>query len=394
MTVITAAREPLKGPYQLAPVTYMGLGGRVKRVAGLDDSANLALEASKRGPSAEHVTRFAAGAIERIFLHPDKYRSWIRHVRRYGRAVPLTERPDIVIVSSPPASAAKAAANLAESWQVPLVWDQRDLWTQNPHYPYGPVRRLVDSRSEDALLRRCTAVVTVSDGFAQRLRERNQTLRVTVIRTGLCVEGTAGPRSPREDGPLRLGFFGNTYGGRRDLRVVLRAVRQLVDDGLIRPMDLVVDAYGSVDARVADEAARLGIGDIVCVRDLVPRSVVEDQLARTDVVLSPMWPLDVDMVPLKIVECLCLGKTILVTGAGEDSEVRRMCSVTPGMFACDNEAQVAETLLACMRRLEREGSLDFPDPQRALPYSAATMAAHFAALVKALVEAEPGTDDA
>ena len=390
VTVLTACCDAVAGEYRLVPVPYTRAGAHVKQMAGLEQSTNLAAAASKRSVPTERLVRFIARNFERLLQHPDKYKGWIVAVRRWlSTEQAHSLRPDVVLVSTPPASAAVAASELAKTWDVPMIWDQRDLWTDNSHYPYGALRRRWDRRSEQRLLEASSAIATVTQGLANRLRERGMPAPVHVIRTGIC-EPQRTPKGPREPGPLRLGFFGNTYGVRRDLRPVLRAIETVLNQDLFSADGISFEAWGSIDPAVSAEIDSLRLQSIATVNAMIPRALAEQKSMAADVILCPMWADDTDAVPLKVIESLAAGKTLLITGASPESELFQLVADVPGVYICQGDSDIVPALMQMRDRLGTLGTLDYSDPERRQPFSAMTMAARFAELACMVIAGRDG----
>ena len=87
-----------------------------------------------------------------------------------AREILRKENIAAVISSSPPVTSHLIGGELKAEHEIPWIADIRDLWSQNHNYRYSPLRRALDRRLELKTLSKADALVTVSEPWAEKLR--------------------------------------------------------------------------------------------------------------------------------------------------------------------------------------------------------------------------------
>lgn len=363
--------------FTVIAVPYTSATHAAKSAAGLGADANLAAEARKRGHLAEKAVRLAAKATDILLRHPDKYRGWIGAVKRSLADNPAAlEHTDLVIASTPPPSALFVGRLVADHCGAPLIYDFRDLWTDNPSYSLGPLRKAFDRIPERRLVERADALTTVTKHLQGSLQARFSP-PAHAIYTGVD-PGPWRPPAPRvPDEVLRLGHFGVWYAGRRTIRPLAESIRRLADAGMIDEARVRIEMFGLTDDSVARDAAGSGLSGQLVEHGWVDPAQMPDALTGVDVALLLAWPEDVWSVPLKTHHYLAAGKSVLVLGASPDSELARLLEGTEGVTFAYTADQIDTALTDYWRRWSADESLDIDGVDR-MPVTAQSMAARFA----------------
>lgn len=172
-------------------------------------------------------------------------------------------RPDVVHAHDFPALVPGAA--IAATAGAPLVYDSHELWSaMQRHGRPSPAERRSSRQEEGRLARRADAVVTVSDGAAERLADWHQLDRVHVVRNTFPARSDiSAPLQPR----------GAVYSGRvskgRDLETVFAGFSGLggLELHVIGPRDgsvripTAARLHEEADLAVVDAlVAEMGIG--------------------------------------------------------------------------------------------------------------------------------------
>lgn len=347
--VVTAEPSARHEGVDTAVIPFRSAGAAAKRLAGIPPEQNAAVRAAARGWLAETVTRWSARTLERAFLYPDKYRAWIRASEDWlAENRDLIASADVVIASSPPASAAFVGLRLARAGSRPLVLDFRDPWTGNRHYPFGVLRRYIDSRAERRICSMAAAIVVASDGMTDRVLVPAP-VHAHVIRTVPPARPDSREAPAYGHGaPFRLAFYGSTYEGQRDLRPILRAVESLLARDAIAPGSVEIEFAGALDQDLLRAIAESPARKIIKVLGTVPKETVDRRLMDAHIALCPMWPRDTEMLPFKLIEYLVAGREVLVTGSAETSDLRRALLGAEGVTFADTqqaiEASLAESI--------------------------------------------------
>ena len=80
--------------------------------------------------------------------------------------------PDLLYASGPPFTTLLAGQELSKSFDLPLVVEFRDRWSDDPYSPPLFWRRRHNRRAEEALINQASALVTVSEPWAANYRAR------------------------------------------------------------------------------------------------------------------------------------------------------------------------------------------------------------------------------
>lgn len=271
------------------------------------------------------------------------------------RALRLRRTIDLVYTSGPPHSAHVVGLLLKRLTGVRWAAEFRDPWTDNavqPRYAISDTAAAVKARLERSTLSRADHVIAVSDATAALLAAKLPHAargRVAVVRNGIA----AGPAPPRvAHSGLRILYLGSLYHGRdpRPFLEALAALRMAGDPCAARATAEFVGECRyfrglSVEGMIRD----LGLGDVVRVRDAVPREQVPALMAGADVLLllAQQQPLQV---PAKLYEYLAARRPILAF-ADAEGETASMLGRVGGHFLATS-AEGASARDALSRALE------------------------------------------
>jgi hypothetical protein len=362
--------------YEVNSIPFTRATARVRSAAGLSADANLARVARERGRSAERAVSLAARTFETLAQFPDKYRAWIPAVRAWLRADPhALDGTDVIVASTPPPSALFIGRMFAEVSGATLVYDFRDLWTDNPSYPYGAARRTIDRITERSVMRAPHAALTATKSLADALSARNPGLPIRAVYTGVDPAPWVDLPARQPDGHLVFGHFGVWYPRKRSLRSLLESLRRLADAGVIQLDRVSIQLWGNgTDAETREATRDLGMVRVVEDRGWLEQRDVPAALARVDVALLLAWPEDTTSVPLKTHGYVASGKPILVLGANAESEMasvlRGLTGVTLAPTPEDIDAAVLEYWHAASTGQPVRWTLD----ERPLPATQESMA--------------------
>ncbi len=375
VTFYTSEPDSQAPKYQVISIPFTRATARVRSAARLSADANLARVARERGRIAERVVSLAARTFETLTQFPDKYRAWIPAVRAWLRANPhALDGTDVIVASTPPPSALFIGRLFADASGATLVYDFRDLWTDNPSYPYGTARKMLDRIAERSMMKAPRAAIAATNSFADTLSARNPGLRVRAVYTGVDPTPWVGLPARAPDGCLVFGHFGVWYPHKRSIRPLLESLRRLVDADAVQLDRVSIRLWGNGTDEETREATRtLGMTSVVDDRGWLEPSDVAAGLARVDVALLLAWPEDITSVPLKTHGYIASGKPVLVLGASPDSEMasvlRGLAGVTLAFTPEDVDTAVLEYWYAASTGQPMSWALD----ERPLPVSQESM---------------------
>jgi glycosyltransferase involved in cell wall biosynthesis len=196
--------------------------------------------------SADAAARGRDGVLLRsarwALLPEHRRRVWAEWAR-VAEAALLAEGTGYDVVHAHDFNTLPLAARLAGRWGARLVYDSHEWWSgRQRHGRPTPWERLRERRVEAELVRRADAVLTVSQGIAERLG-RWSSGPVSVVRNtfpSVAPDGVPAVESPRGV------VYAGRIGGGRDLETVLAGAGGSLTTVLMGPVD---QAY----------AARLGL---------------------------------------------------------------------------------------------------------------------------------------
>lgn len=229
--------------------------------------------------------------------------------------------PDVVLATVPALPVICAGWLASRLRRKPLVVDMRDAWPElarEAEVRAGPAGRLMEA-AVTSVQRRAELVVTVTAGFAERLRGR-EVHRVETISNGVTLDEIPElEHRPRTPGELRVAYLGN-HGESQALETVIRAVRSICDRG---DVDVTLRLVGSGTQK--DQLKTLAQGcPAVEFHDAVHGEQVWEHYRWADTALVSLrtdWASFAWTVPSKTFELMGLGKHITATVRGEAAEI-------------------------------------------------------------------------
>lgn len=214
----------------------------------------------------------------------------------------VREKPDVVLASSTPLTAAIPAL-AARRWAgIPFVFEIRDPWPELPRalsaaWPDRAVPGWVldaMDRLADAACRRADAVVALTEGMAETAVARGaDPARVHVVPNG-CDLDIFGPqvapwRLVEAASREMLATYAGAHGAANGLDALLDAASALLDRGE-RRVRIVLVGEGAEKPRLVEDARRRGL-DNVTFLDPMPKRGVAGLLAASGVAVHCLAPI-------------------------------------------------------------------------------------------------------
>lgn len=352
-------RTPPQRRWQHLVAAFRRAGWEVDVVAPTPDPAHLPSRSSTVGVEGDRQARPSSvgPSGERIIRTP--LLPGLQSTRR-GRflanavhaiaAVPVSmalPRPDLMVVTIPALPTVVSGLVLRALRRTPMIVEMRDAWPDLAREagvgpgPLGLVMERLVTRAQTS----ADLVVTVTRGFAERLRERG-IHPVEVVGNGVDLnEVTPVPPRDREPGELHVLYLGN-HGESQALETVIQAAALLVD----APEDIVVRLVGSGTRKEALAELNERLGSPVQMLDPVHGEGLQAQYAWSDtcvISLRPDWPSFAWTVPSKTYDLLAVGRHITGIVTGEAAEILQQTEA-------DLVDPSPEALAALWRRLAQQ----------------------------------------
>jgi glycosyltransferase involved in cell wall biosynthesis len=236
-------------------------------------------------------------------------------------------RPDLVIGSSVHPLAGLAGLILARRFDVPFVFEVRDLWPQTLIEMGRIGRRSLLARLlralERLLYRRAAKVVVLMPGARDYIQYSGvDPTKIVWISNGVDLE-TFDYRIPPDREPLSVVYFG-AHGDANGLDYVLQAIAR-ANIGR-RPPALMFRFIGDGPRKGSLEALAgdLGLNDVVRFEPPVPKAQIPDIAAQADAFILnvrdlPLYRYGISM--NKLFDYLAAGRPIIFAGPAEDNPV-------------------------------------------------------------------------
>ena len=201
-------------------------------------------------------------AYRQLINFPDGQVGWLPTAVRAARRLIREITPDVIISTSPPATAHLAALRLKKGGvATPWVAEFRDPWTRSPNFHrWGPLK-VVERRMELAVVRSADAVVAVTPGLAAQYGELRRD--VYLMTNGFTAEDY--PDAPGEVEPQLLLHVGTVYPTYdfetlfRALRSAKRAPRVLFVGRNLGPLRTALAAAGDLPIEIAPPLPRMEV---------------------------------------------------------------------------------------------------------------------------------------
>lgn len=323
--------------------------------------------ADPKAPSApqpgSEVSPSIVGALSdqlrNLYVHltnfPDNRAGWFPYAFRTGRRMLETWKPDLVFASGPPFTTLLVGDRLSRRYDLPLVVELRDRWSDDPYYPPPRWRIWMDRLAERHIVNRASGITTVSAPWADTYRKVYAKPVAVVFNgydTDLCPATPS--RGSDQAEALRIVYTGGIYPGRRDPTPLFQAVSSLGPDA-----DKVrIEFFGTDPNHVLPLAARHGAIDQVVLHPAVSHEDAVVQQCNADVLLLMQWnnPKEQGNVPGKFFEYIGALRPILVLGLEDGVPATILRERGAGLFSNDPQ-QIAGQIADWIRTKHDKGHI-------------------------------------
>ncbi len=249
----------------------------------------------------------------------------------------MTRRSDVLIVTAPSLPMLGAGYVLSRLRRVPLIVEMRDAWpdlARDARLVQGNVKSVAE-KAVDFVQRRADLVVTVTEGFAETLRNRGLQ-NVATVSNGVRLEALPTLEPPSEESPTFEALYLGNHGKSQRLEVAIQA-SALVGDS----MHLHMVGHGvqrPALERLADE-----LKAPVTFHDSLQGGEVMERYASADtcvVSLRDDWKSFETTVPSKTYEVLAIGRHVTAIVKGEAARIVQESGA--GDIVSSNPQAVAE----------------------------------------------------
>jgi len=336
--------------------------------------------------------------VKPYVLIPDDQILWLPQALQVGREIMRREPIDVIFSTSGPVTNHLVAQRLAREFSCKWVADFRDPWTQNMHQTGIAWRQQLEERMEERVMAEADVVTTVTATFAENFRKKHgsRIRRLELIYNGFD-QADFEDLVPQHDVP---GKFHAVYAGilyqKRNPRRLLRAVSELIDEGLVERQDILLSFAGVFDypgySENRDCVRELGLEDVVRVLGNLPHREALGLMKGADALLliGDVSPDAGAYIPGKLYEYMGVGRPILALNkAGEATEIIETFQLGQVADPEDQDAikQAYLTLYRAWKERSQEPEGARPDDfaERVKRYERKEQARQLAALMEQLV---------
>lgn len=263
-------------------------------------------------------------------LIPDDQILWYPRAVKLGREIMKNEKIDVIFSTSGPVTNHLIGQALSQEFASKWVIDFRDPWTQNMHRSGIAWRDRWEERMEAKVMKQADAVTTVTATFAKNFRAKyGETIkRLELIYNGFD-QADFDDLQPlmKQEGKFHAVYAGILY-QKRNPRLLLRAIKELIDEGLVDRNDIAFSFAGVFDypgySENADCVRELGLQDVVHVLGNLKHKSALGLMKGADVLLliGDVTPDAGAYIPGKLYEYMGIGNPVLALNMpGEATEI-------------------------------------------------------------------------
>ena len=339
--------------------------------------------AQKPGTVLFHTRAFE---LARYFLtYPERQKGWIpfaleavEQIRRQNQEI------SAIVTTSPPITSHLVGRQAKRILGCPWIADLRDLWTQNLGTG-GP--QFLQRGLEKRTFKDADALVTVSEPWVERLRERYHNKTIRAIPNGFDPDDYCSP-APSLTRDFTISYTGQLYQDQRDPTALFEVLCDLLKEGSISADDLRVRFYGSVEAWLPSLIKKYGLEAVVELHGPVPRKDVMVRQRESQILLILPWsdPRETGHHSAKLFEYFAAARPILAVGGSRGVLTQALEETSAGVHAFTKPI-LCEFLLRSYAEYKKYGWVGYAGKRQAIErYSHPEMARSFAQVLDGAVQ--------
>ncbi|MBI3041143.1 MAG: glycosyltransferase [Chloroflexi bacterium] len=348
-------------PFRVVETPYRDVLVFWKKLFGfkLDEDIKMQVKNRFGTDSKTSVVDFFLTRAGEILNYPDSHRGWQRFALEAGNNLLEHEKIDAMISCHPTISHI-IASNLKAKHRIPWLADFPDLWSQNHNYSYSSLRKAIDKRLEKKTLSMADVLTTVSEPWAEELRALHKGKPVYTVTHGFDPLQVNIPPVKLTD-KFTITYTGTIYRGKQQPSRLFAALRDLISDETIDPVDVEVRFYGSKHDWLDKEIKQYGLSNIVKQYGVVPRQAAIIKQRESQLLLFLDWddPQEKGVYTGKIYEYLGTRRPTLATGGAADDVVAELLNKTKAGKQAATVEDIKQTLKNLYREYKLKGDLAY-----------------------------------
>ena len=323
-------------------------------------------------------------AMRYVLAFPDSTKGWIPFATQALEEIKKSKSVDAIVTTSPPVSAHMIGQKAKEMLGCPWIADLRDLWSQNLAQGNDLVR-LLERSVERKTLRDADALVSVSDPWADRLRECYPEKSVFSITNGFDADDFR-PKAEALTPNFTITYTGRLYEGKRDPTPLFEAIQELIQDGRLNREVVRVRFYGSIEPWLPALVRSFGLEDVVEVAGTVSRDEALYRQRESQALLMLCWSdlRETGQHTGKVFEYLGARRPVLAIG-GSRGVVTDLLEQTKSGVHVQSKEELKSTLLRWYAEHHQTGKVLYRGDERKIhAYTHEQMAAKFAKVLESV----------
>lgn len=323
-----------------------------------------------------------------LVTFPDSTKGWVPFATDALYELQKSTKIDVILSTSPPITSHTIARKAKRIFGCPWIADFRDLWSQNLAQGYDFLR-LLERPVERRTLRDADALVSVSEPWAGKLRQRYPEKPVFCITNGFDVDDF--PSSPQPLTKLfTITYTGRLYQGKRDPTPLFQTLQELIGEGVVSRETVRVRFYGPIEPWLAVLVRSFGLEDVVEIAGSVGRDEALRRQLESQLLLMLCWsdPRETGQHSGKVFEYLGSRRPILAIGGARGVVSELLEQTKAGVHPLSRE-ELKTSLRTWYAEHRQTGGVTYRGDQAAIdPYTHKEMASRFARVLDGAVHPE------
>jgi glycosyltransferase involved in cell wall biosynthesis len=291
--------------------------------------------------------------------YPDANKGWTPFALEAISEFNRSQRAHAIISTGPPSSCHVIARKAKSMLGCPWIADFRDLWVQNLAATNAGIALRMQGGLEKRTLRTADALVTVSEPWAERLRERYPDKPSYAIANGFDPDDFASPPPPLTR-TFSITYTGQLYQGKRDPSPLFEVLQQLFQNGTVDRGDVRVRFYGPIEPWLLAIVQRYSLQDVVEMPGKVSREEALLRQRESQLLLQLGWsdPRETGQYTGKLFEYLGSRRPILAVGGARGVMTELLAKTGAGLHAL-SRAELREFLVSAYAQYRSGGFVPF-----------------------------------
>jgi len=279
----------------------------------------------------KYIRSFYTQFDKKLINKGGKHLVFGKTITRKMKEIVNAEKFDIIHAHTP-FTVAGPAEKVARQYDLPFVYEKRNLWEESAkargkllgRFPFSTISKLVDQK----ITRNADAVCVITRALQNHTIDLGAKAdRVVIVQNGVDVE-VFKPAVPdadiaqecRGEAALVIGFIGSFFKF-EGLPLLVEAFKRLTDKH--PDCRLVLVGGGEDEQAVKKRIDALAINDRCMIVGRVPHTQVIDYYASMDILVYPRYRSVATNIisPLKPLESMAMGKTVIGSDVGGISEL-------------------------------------------------------------------------